>query len=79
MIVGYLGLFMQPLAYGSWYYVLKRNPIHKVLPVLMLLPLTGLLTAIFLLGEKPGEYIFIGGTIIFIGMGMILFRKPRAK
>jgi len=26
LIVGYLGLFMQPLAYGSWYYVLKRNP-----------------------------------------------------
>jgi O-acetylserine/cysteine efflux transporter len=68
---------MQPLAYGSWYYVLKRNPIHKVLPVLMLLPLTGLLAAIFLLGEKPGEYIFIGGSIILIGVGMILFGKQK--
>jgi len=77
LIVGYLGLFMQPLAYGSWYYVLKRNPIHKVLPVLMLLPLTGLLAAIFLLGEKPGEYIFIGGTVILIGVGMILFGKQK--
>ena len=77
LIVGYMGLFMQPLAYGSWYYVLKRNPIHKVLPVLMLLPLTGLLAAIFLLGEKPGEYIFIGGSIILIGMGMILFGKQK--
>ncbi len=79
LIVGYLGLFMQPLAYGSWYYVLKRNPVHKVLPVMMLLPLTGLLASIFLLGEKPGEYIFIGGTIILIGVGMILFGKPRTK
>ena len=79
IIVAYLGLIMQPVAYGCWYYVLKRHPVHKVLPVMMLLPLTGLLASIFLLGEKPGEYIFIGGTIILIGVSMILFGKPRTK
>ena len=79
IIVAYLGLIMQPVAYGCWYYVLKRHPVHKVLPVMMLLPLTGLLASIFLLGEKPGEYIFIGGTIILIGVGIILFGKPRTK
>jgi O-acetylserine/cysteine efflux transporter len=77
LIVAYLGLIMQPLAYGCWYYVLKRNPVYKVLPVLMLLPLTGLLAAIFLLGEKPGEYVFIGGGIILIGVSMILFGKQK--
>ena len=79
IIVAYLGLIMHPVAYGCWYYVLKRHPVHKVLPVMMLLPLTGLLASIFLLGEKPGEYIFIGGTIILIGVGIILFGKPRTK
>jgi O-acetylserine/cysteine efflux transporter len=79
IIVAYLGLIMQPVAYGCWYYVLKRHPVHKVLPVMMLLPLTGLMASIFLLGEKPGEFIFIGGTIILIGVGMILFGKPRTK
>jgi O-acetylserine/cysteine efflux transporter len=44
----------------------------------MLLPLTGLLAAIFLLGEKPGEYIFIGGTVILIGVGMILLGKSKS-
>ena len=77
IIVAYLGLIMQPVAYGCWYYVLKRHPVHKVLPVMMLLPLTGLMASIFLLGEKPGEYIFIGGTIILIGVGMILFGKQK--
>jgi len=28
LIVGYLGLFMQPLAYGCWYYVLKLQKIY---------------------------------------------------
>ena len=77
LIVGYLGLIMQPLAYGGWYFVLGRNPVYKALPVMLLLPLTGLLTAIFLLGEEPGKHLFIGGTIILCGIGMILFGKQK--
>ena len=50
-----------------------RNPIHKVMPVMLLLPLTGLSTAIFLLGEEPTKQVFIGGAIILFGIGMILF------
>ena len=77
IIVAYIGLIMQPVSYGCWYYVLKRHPIYKVLPVMMLLPITGLVASIFLLGEEPGKYILIGGTIILIGVGMILFGKQK--
>jgi len=79
LVVAYLSLIMQPLAYGTWYHVIGRNPIHKVLPVMLLLPLTGLSTAIFLLGEDPTKQVFIGGTIILFGIGMILFSKPKTK
>jgi len=79
LIVAYLSLIMQPLAYGTWYHVIGRNPIHKVLPVMLLLPLTGLSTAIFLLGEEPTKQVFIGGAIILFGIGMILFSKPKTK
>jgi len=79
LIVAYLSLIMQPLAYGTWYNVIGRNPIHKVLPVMLLLPLTGLSTAIFLLGEEPTKQVFIGGVIILFGIGMILFSKPKTK
>ena len=68
---------MQPIAYGTWYHVMGRNPVHKVMPVMLLLPLTGLSTAIFLLGEEPTEQVFIGGAIIIFGIGMILFSKPK--
>ena len=76
-IVAFLGLIMQPIAYGTWYHVIGSNPIHKVMPVMLLLPLTGLTTSILLLGEEPTSQVFIGGTIILIGVGMILFGKQK--
>ena len=75
----YLGFIMQPIAYGAWYYVLRRYPVNKIMPVLLLLPVTGLLTAIFLLGEEPSKQVFLGGTIIVFGVGMIMFGKPKKK
>ena len=75
----YLGFIMQPIAYGAWYYVLRRYPVNKIMPVLLLLPVTGLLTAIFLLGEEPSKQVFLGGTIIVFGVGMILFSKSKKK
>ena len=75
----YLGFIMQPIAYGAWYYVLRRYPVNKIMPVLLLLPVTGLLTAIFLLGEEPSKQVFLGGTIIVFGVGLILFSKPPTK
>ena len=77
--VVFLGLIMQPIAYGTWYHVMGRNPVHKVMPVMLLLPLTGLSTAIFLLGEEPTKQVFIGGAIILAGIGMILFGKTKKK
>ena len=77
--VVFLGLIMQPIAYGTWYHVMGRHPVHKVMPVMLLLPLTGLSTAIFLLGEEPTKQVFIGGAIILAGIGMILFSKSKTK
>ena len=76
MIAFYIGFIMQPITYGCFYYVLKNNPLYKVLPVVTMgIPPTGLLAAIFLLGEKPTSELFIGGGIIIIGVIMIVFTK----
>ncbi len=79
LTVLYLGFFMQPAAYGAWYYVLSKYPVNKVMPVLLLLPITGLITAIFLLGEDPPKQVFLGGTVIVFGVGMILLGKKKNK
>jgi len=76
MIAIYIGFIMQPITYGCFYYVLKNNPIYKVLPIVTMgIPPTGLLAAIFILGEKPTIELFIGGTVIIIGVIMILYTK----
>jgi len=77
MIAAYLGFIMQPITYGCFYYVLKNNPIYKVLPIVTMgIPLTGLLAAIFILGEEPTKQLFIGGAIIIGGVMMVVFTKP---
>ena len=80
IIAIYIGFIMQPITYGCFYYVLKNNPLYKVLPIVTMgIPPTGLLAAIFLLGEKPTPELFIGGTIIIIGVVMILFTKTKKE
>ena len=77
MIAIYLGFIMQPITYGCFYYVLKNNPLYKVLPIVTMgIPPTGLLAAIFLLGEEPTKELFIGGAIIIVGVILIVFNKP---
>ena len=78
IIAFYIGFIMQPITYGCFYYVLKNNPLYKVLPIVTMgIPPTGLLAAIFLLGEKPTTELFIGGVIIIIGVIMIVFTKTK--
>ena len=78
LIAIYIGFFMQPITYGCFYYVLKNNPLYKVLPIVTMgIPPTGLLAAIFLLEEKPTVELFIGGAIIIFGVIMIVFTKSK--
>ena len=80
IIAIYLGFIMQPITYGCFYYVLKNNPLYKVLPIVTMgIPPTGLLAAFFLLGEEPTKELFIGGAIIIAGVMMILYTKQIKK
>ena len=80
MIAFYIGFIMQPVTYGCFYYVLKNNPLYKVLPIVTMgIPPTGLLAAIFLLKEKPTQELFIGGAIIIVGVILIVFTKNKTE
>ena len=79
LTVIFLGFFMQPIGYAAWYYVLKKYPVNKVMPVLLILPVTGLITSIFLLGEDPPKQVFLGGLVIISGVALILFTKANKK
>ena len=75
LIVLYLGLLMNVLGYSIWYYLLGMYPVNKILPIMLLLPVTGVVTAIMFLGERPDLKVFFGGIVILFGVGMILIGK----
>ena len=77
LIVLYLALLMNILGYSIWYHVLGKFPINKILPVMLLLPVTGVITAVIFLGERPNLKVFVGGIIILIGVGIILFSNNK--
>ena len=77
MILIYLGIGMNVIGYSCWYSVLSRNPVNNVMSVLLLFPITGLLTSIFILNETPNTYAYIGGAIIISGVAMILINKRK--
>ena len=79
LTVIFLGFFMQPVGYAAWYYVLKKYPVNKVMPVLLILPVSGLITSIFLLGEDPPKQVFMGGLVIISGVALILFTRSKKK
>ncbi len=80
LIAIYLGFIMQPITYGCFYYVLKNNPLYKVLPIVTMgIPPTGLLASVFILGESPTKELFIGGTIVLIGVVLIVFKNKKSN
>ena len=79
IIVVYLAVGMNVIGYSCWYSVLSRNPVNNVMSVLLLFPITGLLTSIFILNETPNTYAYFGGAIIISGVAMILINKKEMK
>ncbi len=79
IIVIYLAVGMNVIGYSCWYSVLSRNPVNNVMSVLLLFPVTGLLTSIFILNETPNTYAYFGGAIIISGVAMILINKKSDK
>ena len=74
-VILYLALIMTVLGYGIWYRVLARNPVSKVMPVMLLLPVFTIALSMFFLGEQPSPIIFIGAAVVIGGVSVIVITK----
>jgi O-acetylserine/cysteine efflux transporter len=74
-VILYLALIMTVLGYGIWYRVLARNPVSKVMPVMLLLPVFTIASSMLFLGEEPSPMIFIGAAVVIGGVSMIVITK----
>jgi len=74
-VILYLALIMTVLGYGIWYHVLARNPVSKVMPVMLLLPVFTIASSMLFLGEQPSFMIFMGAAVVIGGVSMIVITK----
>ena len=74
-VILYLALIMTILGYGIWYRALSRNPVSKVMPVMLTLPVFTIASSMLLLGEQPTLMIFIGGAVVIGGVFLIVMTK----
>ncbi len=74
----YLAVVMTVIGYGAWYHVLAHNPVNKVAPFLLLLPVTTVLGSMLFLGERPGPMVLMGGAIVIAGVALVIRAPERA-
>ena len=67
----YLGLVMTAFGYGIWYSLVRRNPVGKVAPFLLLLPIFSILGGVVFLEESLTIFSILGGLIIVGGVAII--------
>lgn len=79
LAVAYLGLIMTALAYAMWYRLLGLYSVNKVMPFLLLLPLTSVVGGIFFLDESLTLKIAIGGLLTLMGVAVITIKMSRAN
>ncbi|MEM7196044.1 MAG: EamA family transporter [Pseudomonadota bacterium] len=72
--VVYLGLVMTALAYAMWYYLLGLYDVNRVMPFLLLLPLSAVLGGVVFLDETLTRDILVGGALSIVGVGLITIR-----
>jgi O-acetylserine/cysteine efflux transporter len=73
----YLGVIMTAVGYAIWYHILKKYDVNQAMPFLLLLPVSSLIGAVLFLGERPNLGTMLGGTIIIIGVAIIVFAGQR--
>jgi len=71
----YLGLVMTALGYGIWYTLVRRNPVGRVAPFLLLLPIFTVLGSLVFLDESLSTQTIAGGAIVLSGVALILTGK----
>lgn len=75
----YLAFLATIMGYGLWSMLLAKYSAHKVAPLSLLVPVVGLMTAQFVLGETLSLIQWFGGAIIIIGLMITNFANIFVK
>lgn len=73
----YTGAISTVVAHATFYYILQRNPVSRVMPFTVLAPVFAVILSIMVLGEVMSDRMVIGGLLAFAGVAVITFRNRR--
>ncbi|NYT61511.1 EamA family transporter [Alcaligenaceae bacterium] len=71
--VVYLALIASVVGYVLWGRLLSRHPASKVAPLSLLIPVIGLLSSVWFLGEQLALIQWLGGVIVMLGLALNVF------
>ena len=66
------------LAYTIWYGLLRRHPMDRVVPFMLLMPVIGVAFSAVALGERPSSQELAGGVVILVGLALVVLRGDGA-
>ena len=66
------------LAYTIWYGLLRRHPMDRVVPFMLLMPVIGVAFSAVALGERPSPQELAGGAVILVGLALVVLRGDAA-
>ena len=72
----YMALFSSVIGYGIWFYLLRRHPVSRTAPFLLLVPIIGVVSGVLTLGDPITWRTVISGLISFAGVALIVIKRP---
>lgn len=73
--LGYTAVGSSIVAYGLWYWLLRRHPVSHVVPFSLLNPVLGMSMGVVFLGEGITIWKVGGALLTLAGVGTILWRQ----
>lgn len=75
--LAYIAACSSIIGYGIWYRLARTYDVNQTMPYLLLIPLFGVLSGVFMLGEPVSFGLAAGGAMTVGGVAVIMIRRPR--
>ena len=74
--LAYQSLLVAAFSYWIWYKLMRKYPVNKVMPFMLLQPMIGAAAGALFRGEEITGRMALGGLGILIGVAIIIIRRP---
>jgi O-acetylserine/cysteine efflux transporter len=72
--VAYSSIGASIVGHGTFYWLVQRHEVNKLLPVLLLIPVLAVLMGVLFWGDRPGPRLLLGGGLVLSGVLWITLR-----